>query len=41
MTSERRQRMAADLAGVSRKTIYSYMNADTEFIATYRDMKRG
>lgn len=32
---------ATELAGVSRKTIYSYMNADTEFIAAYRDMKRG
>lgn len=32
---------AAELAGVSRKTIYSYMNEDKEFIAAYRDMKRG
>lgn len=32
---------AAEMAGVSRKTVYSYMNADTEFIAAYRDMKRG
>jgi molybdenum-dependent DNA-binding transcriptional regulator ModE len=31
----------AKLAGVSRKTIYSYMNTDAEFIAAYRDMKRG
>jgi molybdate transport repressor ModE-like protein len=31
---------AAELAGVSRKTIYAYMNADTDFIAAYRDMKR-
>jgi DNA-binding phage protein len=32
---------AAELAGVSRKTIYSYMNGDPEFITAYRDMKRG
>jgi len=32
---------AAELAGVSRKTIYSYMNTDSDFITAYRDMKRG
>ena len=32
---------AAEMAGVSRKTVYAYMNADAEFITAYRDMKRG
>lgn len=31
---------AAEMAGVSRKTIYNYLNNDEEFVIAYRNVKR-
>jgi hypothetical protein len=31
---------AAEAAGISRKTLYNYLNNDKDFVYAYRDMKR-
>jgi hypothetical protein len=31
---------AAETAGITRKTLYSYLNNDTSFVTAYRNMKR-
>jgi len=31
---------AADISGISRKTIYKYLNTDSKFLLAYRDAKR-